>query len=124
MPPSYRLWIHKLRHNLTAHPTHGEPTCEKSIKKLLSVTISFIYLCMKKINQPKKVIRKTITADVDTKIAFDLRQLSKDIGKPVYVMVEEALRTYILRQRKFHETRLKKVDRRFPDSLKKLDLPL
>ena len=63
---------------------------------------------MKKKNLPEIIDRKSITVDIDVRISANLKKLSKDIGKPLYIMVEDALRTYILRQQKFHDARLKR----------------
>lgn len=63
---------------------------------------------MEKRKPAKKVTRKVIGALVDVKILKSLRAFSEETGKPIYIMVEEALRTYLLRQRKIHEARLKR----------------
>lgn len=52
--------------------------------------------------------RIRIAAAVDIDVVNDLKQLSKDLNEPIYILVEKALRTFILRQRKFLDARLKR----------------
>lgn len=58
-------------------------------------------------SQPK-ISRKTIATSIDEKLADALKELSKDLNKPIYALIEAALHTFILRQKSFLKTRLKK----------------
>lgn len=63
---------------------------------------------MRKKKPPEKVTRKVIAALVDVRLADSLKEFSKEVGKPIYIMIEEALRTYLLRQKKIHGARIKR----------------
>lgn len=56
----------------------------------------------------EKVTRKVIAALIDVRVAKDLKAFSEEVGKPIYIMIEEALRTYLLRQRKIHDARIRR----------------
>lgn len=63
---------------------------------------------MRKKPLQEKIERKVLAAAIDVRIAKSLKSFSEEIDKPQYIMVEEALRTYLLRQRKIYDARLKR----------------
>lgn len=65
--------------------------------------------------KPDSIVRKKFGATLDARLLTDLKKLSKEINKPAYLMVEEAIKTYILRKRKFHKKRMARTKDR-PDS--------
>lgn len=65
--------------------------------------------CMRRKKPIDPVDRKNLSAAIDIRVVADLKKLSKEINKPVYLMLEEALKTYILRKRKFHKNRIARI---------------